>query len=138
MSRRGRTRRLFCCPKRMERRFWLWYLKSRQLKMRKVYLMTLRCSAEPKVRCLAQNSSFTVITEPPWLNKEIRPNGRKSSFRYRASQNCAEIMVFVSRFYLCPAGCVSHCNKQGLCVPQKSHSQPNSAVSLGAQPPIPR
>ena len=35
-------------------------------------------------------------------------------------------------------GCVLRYNKQGLCVPQKSPSQPKSADSLGAQPPIPR
>ena len=29
-------------------------------------------------------------------------------------------------------------SKQGLCVPQKSQSQPKSADSLGAQPPIPQ
>ena len=37
-----------------------------------------------------------------------------------------------------PLPCVSRYNKQGLCVPQKSQSQPKSADSLGAQPPIPR
>ena len=34
--------------------------------------------------------------------------------------------------------CVLWYNKQGLCVPQKSQSQPKSADSLGAQPPIPQ
>ena len=43
-----------------------------------------------------------------------------------------------SRFSLWPMGCVSQYNKQGLCVPQKSQSQPKSADSLGAQPPTPR
>ena len=135
MSRRGRTRRLFCCPKITERRFWLWYLKSRQLKTRKVYLMTLRCSAEPKVRYLAQNSSFTAITEPIWLNNEIRHNERNSGSRYRTAQRYTAISVFDDRFSLCPARCVSYCNKQGLCVPQKSQSQPKSAASLGAYRP---
>lgn len=37
-----------------------------------------------------------------------------------------------------PLPCVSRYNKQGLCVPQKSQSQPKSADSLGAQPPSPR
>lgn len=36
-----------------------------------------------------------------------------------------------------PLPCVSRYNKQGLCVPQKSQSQPKAADSLGAQPPIP-
>ena len=47
------------------------------------------------------------------------------------------LSVSVSRFSLCPAGCVSRYNKQGLCVPQKSQSQPKSAASLGAPPPNP-
>ena len=46
--------------------------------------------------------------------------------------------VSVSRFSLCPARCVLRYSKQGLCVPQKSPSQPKTADSLGAQPPIPR
>ena len=37
-----------------------------------------------------------------------------------------------------PLPCVSRYSKQGLCVPQKSQSQPKAADSLGAQPPIPR
>ena len=37
-----------------------------------------------------------------------------------------------------PLPCVSRYSKQGLCVPQKSQSQPKTADSLGAQPPIPR
>lgn len=33
--------------------------------------------------------------------------------------------------------CVLRHSKQGICVPQKSQSQPKSAASLGAQPPNP-
>ena len=75
---------------------------------------------------------------------EMMPSDRytqieqKSGFRYWAAQKYAEISVSDSRFSLCPAGCVLRYNKQGLCVPQKSRSQPKSADSLGAQPPIPR
>lgn len=63
---------------------------------------------------------------------------KESGLRHRAAQRYAEISVSDSRFSLCPAGCVSRYNKQGLCVPQKSPSQPESADSLGAQPPTPR
>ena len=63
---------------------------------------------------------------------------QESGLRHRAAQRYAEISVSDSRFSLCPAGCVLRYSKQGLCVPQKSQSQPKSADSLGAQPPIPR
>ena len=62
---------------------------------------------------------------------------QESGLRHRAAQRYAEISVSDSRFSLCPAGCVSRYNKQGLCVPQKSQSQPKSAGSLGAAPPNP-
>ena len=100
--------------------------------------MTLKCSAEPKRRYLAQNCCFEVKVEPLWLNDEACPNGKRSGFRYRVAEKCAEITAFESRLLLCPAGYVSLYNKQGLCVPQKSQSQPKAADSLGAQPPIPR
>ena len=63
--------------------------------------------------------------------------GQESDFQYRAAQRYAEISVSGSRFSLCPAGCVSRYNKQGLCVPQKSQSQPKSAGSLGGAAPNP-
>lgn len=66
------------------------------------------------------------------------PQWKKKRFRYRAAEKFAEITAFESRLLLCPVGFVLRYNKQGLCVPQKSQSQPKSADSLGAQPPIPR
>lgn len=47
-------------------------------------------------------------------------------------------VIFMPGFESALLLCVSRYNKQGLCVPQKSQSQPESADSLGAQPPIPR
>ena len=100
--------------------------------------MTLKCSAEPKHRDVAQIAVFTEETEPFWRRNKMYPQGQESGLRHRAEPKYAEIPVSDSRFSLCPAGCVSRYNKQGLCVPQKSQSQPKSADSLGAQPPIPR
>ena len=100
--------------------------------------MTLKCSAEPKRRYVAQIAVFAAESEPIWLKDKIHPKGQESDFQYRAAQRYAEILVSDSRFSICPAGCVSRYSKQGLCVPQKSQSQPKSADSLGAQPPIPR
>ncbi len=89
--------------------------------------MALKCSAEPKRRYVAQIAVFSAEAEPIWRRNKISPQGARMRFS-----------VSDSRFSLCPAGCVSRYSKQGLCVPQKSQSQPKSAASLGAQPPIPR
>lgn len=100
--------------------------------------MTLKCSAEPKCRDVAQIAVFSAEAEPFWLRNKMYPQGQESGLRHRAAQRYAEISVSDIRFSLCPAGCVLWYSKQGLCVPQKSQSQPKSADSLGAQPPIPR
>ena len=47
-------------------------------------------------------------------------------------------VIFMPGFESAPLPCVLRYSKQGLCVPQKSQSQPKSADSLGAQPPIPQ
>ena len=63
------------------------------------------------------------------------PQWEKKRFRYRAAEKFAEITAFESRLLLCPVGFVLRYNKQGLCVPQKSPSQPKSADSLRADRP---
>ena len=100
--------------------------------------MTLKCSAEPKCRDVAQIAVFSAEAEPFWLRNKMYPQGQESGLRHRAAQKCAEISVSDSRFSLCPAGGVLWYSKQGLCVPQKSQSQPKTADSLGAAPPIPQ
>ena len=143
LSRRDHTRRLFAARK-TERRFSLRYSElhrsrgqtSTPLCTRLAVIairatvcgwMTLKCSAEPKRRYVAQIAVFAAKSELLWHRNKISPQGARMRFS-----------VSVSRFSLCPAGCVSRYSKQGLCVPQKSPSQPKSADSLGAQPPIPQ
>lgn len=65
------------------------------------------------------------------------PQWERSEFQYRAAEKCAEISVFENRLILCPVGRVLRYNKQGLCVPQKSQSQPKSADSFGGAAPNP-
>ena len=84
-------------------------------------------STEPKNRYAAQSDYFTVKAEPSRLREKIRPEGK---------DGCSCLRKAVVK--TAPVGRVSRYNKQGLCVPQKSQSQPKSADSLGAQPPIPR
>ena len=57
------------------------------------------------------------------------PQWEKSSFRYRAAEEFAEISVFENRLFLSPTVCVLHRNKQGLCVPK---SQSKAADCLAA------
>lgn len=84
-------------------------------------------STEPKSRYAAQSDYFTVKAEPSRLREKIRPEGK---------DGCSCLRKAVVK--TAAVGRVSRYNKQGLCVPQKSQSQPKSADSLGAQPPIPR
>ena len=90
-SRRDHTRRLFAARK-TERRFMLWYSKSRRSSGQKstplcaklaviairataCCWMALKCSAEPKRRYVAQIAAFTAEAEPIWRNT---PRGKKA------------------------------------------------------------
>ena len=83
-------------------------------------------STEPKSRYAAQSDYFTVKAEPSRLREKIRPEGK---------DGCSCLRKAVVK--AAPVGCVSRYNKQGLCVPQKSPSQPKSAGSLGGAAPNP-
>ncbi len=83
-------------------------------------------STEPKSRYAAQSDYFTVKAEPSRLREKIRPEGK---------DGCSCLRKAVVK--TAPVGRVSRYNKQGLCVPQKSQSQPKSADSLGAAAPNP-
>ena len=126
-SRRGHTRRLFAARK-TERRFMLWYSKSRRSSGQKstplcaklaviairataCCWMTLKCSAEPKCRDVAQIAVFSAEAEPFWLRNKMYPQGQESSLRHRAAQRYAEISVSDSRFSLCYARCVLRYNE---------------------------
>lgn len=68
--------------------------------------MTLKCSAEPKRRDVAQIAVFEAEPVPLWLKDKIHPKWQESGFRYWAAQKYAEIPVSDTRFSLCPTGCV--------------------------------
>ena len=48
--------------------------------MKRVCLMILKCSAEPKHRYLAQNCYFDVKVEPVWLKGRYAPKGKGAVF----------------------------------------------------------
>ena len=105
--------------------------------MKRVCWMTLKCSAEPKRRYVAQIAVFTEEAEPFWLRNKMYPQGQESGLRHRAAQRYAEISVSDSRFSLCPAGCVSRYSKQGLCVPHKSNHSRSRLTLWGRSPQSP-
>ena len=74
--------------------------------MQRVCWMTLKCSAEPKRRDVAQIAVFEAEPVPFWLKDKIHSKWQESGFRYWAAQKYAEIPVSDTRFSLCPAGCV--------------------------------
>ena len=100
-SRRGHTRRLFAARK-TERRFSLWYSELRQgngqkskplcaglavtaTRVTACCWMTLKCSAEPKCRDVAQIAVFSAEAEPFWLRNKMYPQGQESGLRHRAA-----------------------------------------------------
>ena len=93
-SRRGHARRLFAARK-TERRFMLWYSKSRRSSGQKstplcaklaviairataCCWMTLKCSAEPKCRDVAQIAVFSAEAEPFWLRNKMYLKDKKA------------------------------------------------------------
>ncbi len=42
--------------------------------------MTLKCSAEPKCRDVAQIAVFSAEAEPIWLKDKMYPKGKKATF----------------------------------------------------------
>ena len=48
--------------------------------MKRVCWMTLRCSAEPKRRDVAQIAVFAAESEPIWLKDKMYPKGKKATF----------------------------------------------------------
>ena len=89
----------FFAARKTERRFSLWYSELRQgngqkseplctrlavIAIRKTVCcwMTLKCSAEPKRRYVAQIAVFTEEAEPFWLKNKMYPKGQGCGFQY--------------------------------------------------------
>ena len=92
----------FFAARKTERRFMLWYSKSRRSSGQKstplcaklaviairataCCWMTLKCSAEPKCRDVAQIAVFSAEAEPFWLRNKMYPQGQESGLRHRAA-----------------------------------------------------
>ena len=54
--------------------------KKSKPKMKRVFLMILKCSVEPKAGFMAQYSNFREKTEPVWLKGRYAPKGKGAVF----------------------------------------------------------
>ena len=97
--------------------------EAQQVENEKSVLMTLRCSVEPKRRYVAQIAVFAAEAEPFWHRNKMYPQGTRMRFS-----------VSVSRFSLCPVGCVLRYSKQGTCTASSPSKRLFTACSLGASP----
>ena len=92
----------FFAARKTERRFSLWYSELRQgngqkstslcaklaviaIRATACCWMTLKCSAEPERRYVAQIAVFAAKSEPLWLKNKMYPKGQESDFQYRAA-----------------------------------------------------
>ena len=76
-------------------------------------------------------TGITTYDHEPLVTADMLVYGGKY-FGIVQRRNLLKLRHLRVAYSLCPAGRVLHRNKQGLCVPQKSQSQPKSADSLGA------
>ena len=108
--------------------------------MKRVCWMTLKCSAEPKRRYLAQNFYFDVKVEPVWLNDEACPNGKRSVFGIVQRRNSLKLRHLKVAYYYALRG-MSHCITSRDFVCQSPNQNPPQKVDLlfgGLPPPIPQ
>ena len=92
----------FFAARKTGRRFSLWYSELRQgngqkskplftrlaviaIRVTVCCWMTLKCSAEPKRRDVAQIAIFAAESEPLWRRNKMYPKGQESDFQYRAA-----------------------------------------------------
>ena len=136
-SRRGRTRRLFAARK-TERRFSLWYSELRQGNGQKskplcaglavtatrataCCWMTLKCSAEPKRRDVAQIAAFEAEPVPLWRNT---PRGKKAVCGIVQRRNALKSLYLTAAFLYALRG-ASHgiASRDFVCHKSPNHSR---------------
>ena len=67
--------------------------------MKRVCLMILKCSAEPKHRYLAQNCYFDVKVEPVWLKGRYAPKGKGAVFGIAQRRNSLKLRHLKVAYY---------------------------------------
>lgn len=99
--------------------------------------MTLKCSAEPKCRDVAQIAVFEAKPVPLWLKDKMRPKGQESGFRYRAAQRTLKSRYLTAAFLYALRG-ASHdiTSRDFVCHRSPNHSR-NRLTLWGHSPQSP-
>ena len=100
--------------------------------------MTLKCSAEPKRRDVAQITIFAAESEPLWLRNKIAPSGKKAVCGIVLRRDTLKSLYLAAAFLYALRG-ASHgiTSRDFVCHKSPNHSR-NRLALWGAQPPIPR
>ena len=152
-SRRGHTRRLFAARK-TERRFMLWYSKSRRSSGQKstplcaklaviairataCCWMTLKCSAEPKCRDVAQIAVFSAEAEPFWLRNKMYLKDKKAVCGIVQRRNALKSRYLTAAFpYALRGASYGIASRDFVCHKSPNHSR-NRLTLWGHSPPSP-
>ena len=152
-SRRGHTRRLFAARK-TERRFMLWYSKSRRSSGQKstplcaklaviairataCCLMTLKCSAEPKCRDVAQIAVFSAEAEPFWLRNKMYLKDKKAVCGIVQRRNALKSRYLTAAFpYALRGASYGIASRDFVCHKSPNHSR-NRLTLWGRSPQFP-
>ena len=144
----------FFAARKTKRRFSLWYSELRQGNGQKskplctrlavtaarvtvCCWMTLKCSAEPKRRDVAQIAVFEEEPVPLWLKDKMRPKGQESGFRYRSAQRMLKSRYLSAAFLYALRG-ASHgiTSRDFVCRRSPNHSR-NRLTLWGRSPQSP-
>ena len=99
--------------------------------MKRVCWMTLKCSAEPKHRYVAQIRKFPIIIEPNWLNT---PSGRKAVFGIVQRRNTLKSRHLTAAFlYALRGASYGIASRDFVCHKSPNHSR--SRLSLWGRSP---
>lgn len=92
--------------------------------MKRVCWMTLKCSAEPKRRYVAQIAVFAAEPVPLWLKDKMRSKGQESGFRYRAVQRTLKSRYLTAAFlYVLRGASYGIASRDFVCHRSPNHSR---------------
>ena len=131
----------FFAARKTERRFSLWYSELRQgngqkseplctrlavIAIRKTVCcwMTLKCSAEPKRRYVAQIAAFTAEAEPLWRKDRMHPKGQEADFGIVQRRDTLKSLYLAAAFLYALRG-ASHgiASRDFVCHKSPNHSR---------------
>ena len=103
--------------------------------MQRACWMTLKCSAEPKRRDVAQIAVFEEEPVPLWLKDKMRPKGQESGFRYRSAQRMLKSRYLSAAFLYALRGASHGITSIGFVLPLKP-TKPAANCRKGLAAPV--